>query len=448
FADPDDYAGRLAKAYADGSFTDRFECQVLPENGRADRWLEHWSQPIREGIYKGGRIEQYTDITDRKRLEVAEREQREFAEALREISTVLTSSLALDEVLSGILDSLGRVVPHDSATITLLADDHVTVTQHQRVDGDNIQAAVDGDHLPAQHNPFVQQMFETKAPVIVADLQAHPHIDVAAAGVDARAYVVAPILLQDDIMGFINVMSEQVDFFTENHAERLTAFSRLAAIALQNARLFEQSHRLATLEERQRLARELHDSVSQTLFTCRTMSETVLRRWDKDPQSAYKLARDVNQLITTALMEMRVLLLELRPNALTQISLKQLFEQYLNPIQKRRQFDLALHIDEIGPLPAPVQLALYRITQEALNNIDKHAQAGLVEIRATDDADKVTLIIRDDGQGFSVESVSPTSLGLEIMRERAEKIGASLDVTSRTRGGTQIQVIWCKEDVQ
>ncbi|MBE0689825.1 MAG: response regulator, partial [Anaerolineae bacterium] len=99
FADPDDYASRLLKAYAEESYTDRFECHVQPAANRGERWLEHWSQPIRDGMYRGGRIEQYTDITDRKKAEIAEQEQRRFADALRASAEALTSTLELEVVL-------------------------------------------------------------------------------------------------------------------------------------------------------------------------------------------------------------------------------------------------------------------------------------------------------------------------------------------------------------
>jgi len=445
FANPDDYAAKLLKAYEDGAFTDRFECQVIPEGARIERWLEHWSQPIREGIYKGGRIEQYTDITDRKMLEIEVQEQREFAEALRDISTSLTSSLDLTEVLERVLENLGRIVPHDSALITIIEDDHFQIAGHQASDVRDTQEVIAEKRLQLDYRPFAEEMYRSRHPVVIRDLQTDTRMQMAAADANIHAYMGAPIQLQERVIGFINLLSEETDFFTEDHAERLSAFSQLAAIAIQNARLYDQSRKLATVEERQRLARELHDSVSQTLFTCRTMSETALRRWKKDPLRAHELVRDVNQLTAMALAEMRILLLELRPAALTQTDLKQLFEQYLQPIQDRREFELTLNIDDFPPLPPDVQIALYRITQEALNNINKHAQADHVEVQVTGDQNGVTLNIRDDGSGFNMQQVASTSFGLGIMRERAEEVGASIKIMSELNQGTRISVIWEKE---
>jgi len=442
FADPDDYMQRLFKAYDESSFSDRFECYVLPEDERDERWLEHWSQPIRDGMFAGGRIEQYTDITDRKMLEFAEKEQREFAEALSDIATILTSSLDLDEVLERILTNLDMVMPHDSASITIMEENYFQVAFARHGSKRDTQEIVAERQFQLQYKPLINEMLETHQPLIIDDIQALDFVSESAYDANVHAYIGAPIRIQDETIGFINGFSEKPNFFEKDHAERLSAFAELAAIALQNAKLYDESQRLAAVEERQRLARELHDSVSQTLFTCRTMAETALRRWDKDPLRAHELVNDVHQLTMTALSEMRILLLELRPSSLTQISLKQLFEQYLQPIQDRREFELTLEIDDLPSIPPDVQIALYRITQEALNNIDKHAQADHVQVHVAGDAKHITLEISDDGQGFVLDRIDGTSLGLTIMQERAEEIGAQVQITTNIGQGTQIRVRW------
>lgn len=442
FADPDDYAARLLNAYDDGEFTDRFECHIVPEEGRAERWLEHWSQPIREGIYAGGRIEQYMDITDRKMLEITEQEQRRFAMALSEIATLLTSTLELKEVLRHILNNLDRIVPHDSATIIMMEKKQGWVVQ-QRHD-DTYGRAVE-EPIPLEHHAYLDKMFETVNPIIIDDLHKHPHPDAALAPTQARSYIGAPIKLQNQIIGFVNLFSEAVNFFNHIQAERLMTFAEMAAIAIQNARLYRQTQELAAVKERQRLARDLHDSVSQTLFTARNMAESALRRWDKDPVRARTLTEEVYGLTMTALAEMRILLLELRPSSLTHVTLKQLFEQYLMPISSRQNFTLNLAIDDIPSLPPDVQIALYRIVQESLNNIDKHARARQVTVRAENEQDRVIVQIIDDGEGFDVHTVNATSLGLNIMRERAESIGASLMIKSQRGEGTCIMVVWNRD---
>lgn len=443
FADPDGYAGRLLSAYEAGDFTDRFECHVMVDVGRNERWLEHWSQPIRDGMYAGGRIEQYTDITERKLLEFAEAEQRGFVEALQDISGMLVSTLDLNEVLGGMLRSVGRVVPHDSASIVMLEGDQVSVVHHRRDLNGGDPELVTEKQKQAPYPVYLEMMMSTGKPVIVPDVAQGISAASALNGVQ-RGYVGAPVRLQEEVIGFVNLFSTEPGYFINTHAERLMAFAELAAIAIQNARLYKESQQLAAIEERHRLARDLHDSVSQTLFTCRTMAESAMRRWHKNPARAYQLVEEVYRLTATALAEMRILLLELRPASLTRVSLKQLFEQYLRPIQDRHQYRLQLAIDDIPPLPPDVQIALYRIVQEALNNIDKHARATQVIVSVTNREDCVTMQVNDNGEGFEPEIVQGTSLGLGIIQERAEQIGAKLEIHSHRGEGTRITVSWQK----
>lgn len=442
FDDPEDYASRLLHAYTDNLFTDYFVCKVIPEGDRKERWLSHWSQPIRDGMYMGGRIEQYADITAQKVLELKEREQREFAEVLHDISTLLTSSFDLEDVLKRILTNLGRAVPHESALITIIEDGYYQTAQNTSNTIGDSRKVFEGKQLRLDYKTYADMMYTTHQPVIIPDLQNVPHMRDNAIEAQVHSYLGVPIQLQENVIGFINLLSEKKDFFTEEHAAPLVAVAKLAAVAIQNARMFNRSRQLATLQERQRLARDLHDSVSQTLFTCHTLSETALRRWHKDPKQAYEYMQDVHQLTSTALAEMRILLLELRPAALTEIGIKQLFEQYLQPVQERRMFELHLSIEDIAPVPPDAQIALYRIAQEAMNNIVKHSQASKVEIRVREDAGRLIIGIQDDGRGFDIENTPPTSMGLAIIRERSEAIGAVVQIQSTPEQGTEIKVIW------
>ena len=442
FADPNDYAARLLHAYDTGTFSDRFECHVVPAGDRQERWLEHWSQPIRSGMFKSGRIEQYNDITDRKALQFAERDQREFAEALRDIATTLTSTLELKEVLGHILTNLDRIVPHDIASIVMVAGDSMWVArQRYRTDGD-IREIVTERQTTIAYRQYLAQMADSQRPLLIQNTEQTRYDWPDDLMTYIRAYMGAPILLQNEIIGYINLLNQSPYSFHEKGLERLSAFAELAAIAIQNARLYHKSRQLAALEERQRLARDLHDSVSQTMFTCRAMLESALKRFESDPQRARELVQEVHQLAITALSEMRILLLELRPDTLTRVSLKDLFEQYLQPIQKRRQFALQITIEDVPPLPGEVQIALYRITQEALNNIDKHAQAANVRVNISQSDGGIALKICDDGTGFQVNAEHRTSMGLAIMHERAAEIGAELQVDSAPGRGTCVSVRW------
>ncbi|MBC8170893.1 MAG: response regulator [Anaerolineae bacterium] len=448
FADPDDYAARLFAAYDEETYMDRFECRVVPDFNRQERWLEHWSQPIRTGIFAGGRIEQYNDITDRKDLQFAEQEQRRFAEALRDTAAALSATLDLDEVLDRILVNVELVVPHDTASITLQEGVEVLVARHRTdivLDTQEMEAE---NNLHLENIPMQYLAEKIDRVVIIEDLQTEPTFASAAKKANVHAYAGIPIRLEEKVIGFINLFAQKPAAFKAEDGARLEAFAAQSAIAIKNAQLYRQSQELAALEERQRLARDLHDSVSQTLFTCSVMAESSLRRWEKDPARARELMQEIHGLTITALSEMRILLLELRPEALTKVGLKQLFEQYLVPIQSRRGFNLIMEIDEVPALPPKVQIAFYRIAQEALNNVDKHANATQVTITVRNYHDHLELMIHDNGVGFNEATRNATSMGLNIMRERGEAINATLHIGSAIGQGTHMTLNWLKEDHQ
>jgi signal transduction histidine kinase len=153
----------------------------------------------------------------------------------------------------------------------------------------------------------------------------------------------------------------------------------------------------------------------------------------------------VHKLTTSAVAEMRILLLELRPKAMEQMGLDSLIQQLSQSLQSRRQFELNLEIEQLPSLPLDVKMVYYRITQEALNNIIKHAQATRVDVAIKLDEGHLVLRIQDDGRGFERDSVTPSSFGLNIMRERAEAVGANLSIASEVEHGTQI-ILSCELD--
>jgi signal transduction histidine kinase len=223
------------------------------------------------------------------------------------------------------------------------------------------------------------------------------------------------------------------------------ALGQRTALAVQNARLFEQAQQAAVLEERQRLARELHDAVTQTLFSASLLADVLPRLLERNPAEASRRLEELRTLTRGALAEMRTLLVELRPSALEETPLADLLQRLTEAATGRTHLQAVTRVS--GPctrqLPAEVQIVLYRIAQEALNNIVKHARAqnALVELAYTSAA-RVRLRISDDGCGFDPEAVPAGHLGLGIMRERVASIGARLRIDSREGEGTHIEVTW------
>lgn len=438
--DADDCATRILSSYDNQTYIMSLECRVLPSGERVERWLEYWSQPITKGIFAGGRIEQYLDVTARKHFEIAEQEQRRFADALQDTALALISSLDLEDVLHRILANVGSAIPHDAASVMLI-DDEMHLVWHR---GDDAESTPE-DRFSVRHNPIRRDMLVTQEPIVLTG-DAISDLSTTIIGIGGmHSYAGVPIRFGNRNIGFLNLFSMESDFFSPEAVNYMLAFAGQAAVAIHNARLYRQSQELAVLQERQRLARELHDSVTQMLFSSRVMAESALRQWDKAPAKAREMVNELHHLTAAALAEMRILLLELRPAALTQANLRDLLGQLIQPIQNRNQMQISLTIDELPPLKSEIQIAFYRLVQEALNNIVKHAEASLVNIQVINHPDRLELIIADNGRGFDPsQAPTSTSFGLKGMQERADSIVARLNITSGPGQGTQINVVWHK----
>ena len=203
----------------------------------------------------------------------------------------------------------------------------------------------------------------------------------------------------------------------------------------------------AITAERTRLARDLHDAVTQTLFSASLIAEVLPEMWDMDEAEARKSTDELRQLTRGALAEMRTLLLELRPAALTQARFPDLIKQLSEAVIGRAR--LPVHIDKTGEyeMTPEVKVVFYRIAQESLNNIVKYARATQVEIQLRLECCNVHMEIKDNGIGFDSSLIKPTSLGMHIMRERAEAIHAHLKISSSPGQGTLVSVDWNEDEL-
>lgn len=208
----------------------------------------------------------------------------------------------------------------------------------------------------------------------------------------------------------------------------------------ENAR---QERERAAVAERSRLARDLHDAVSQTLFSASLIAEVLPRIWERNQTEGRKRLEEIRQLTRGALAEMRTLLLELRPAALVDAELGDLLHQLGESVTGRARLPVEVAVaGECRLITPEVKVALYRIAQEALNNVAKHSGAGKARVELDCREDGITLTVTDNGQGFDVKSIPPNSLGLGIMRERARGIGAEIFVESANGRGTKVGTVW------
>ena len=198
----------------------------------------------------------------------------------------------------------------------------------------------------------------------------------------------------------------------------------------------------AVTADRTRLARDLHDAVTQTLFSASLIAEVLPDLWDMDVEEAKSSTEELRQLTRGALAEMRTLLLELRPATLTQSRLSDLIKQLCEAFIGRSRLPIILNMEGERNLPPEVQVAYYRIAQESLNNVFKYARATQVNVNLCLSPSGARFEVRDNGIGFDTSTTKPTSLGMRIMRERAEAIGAEFHLSSAPRAGTCVQVTW------
>jgi PAS domain S-box-containing protein len=206
--------------------------------------------------------------------------------------------------------------------------------------------------------------------------------------------------------------------------------------------LAQQLKERTAMEERNRLARDLHDAVSQTLFSASIIADVLPKLWERNPDEGRRRLEEIRQLTRGALAEMRTLLLELRPVALKDAELGDLLKQLGESINGRARIPVKVNLEGRCILSPEVKTALYRIAQEALNNVAKHSGASQAIVDLICREDNVRMVISDNGKGFLRQNVKGQSLGLGIMGERAKEINAQVEIESTPGEGTSITVNW------
>lgn len=216
----------------------------------------------------------------------------------------------------------------------------------------------------------------------------------------------------------------------------------LVKLADEKSELARTAHKAATIEERQRLARDLHDAVSQQLFALTMMAQATEKIFDRRPDKAKEQLQEITQMALQAQTEMRALLLHLRPVHLSGEPLAEGIKTLIEELRQKCQIDFDVDMEDLGDLPTTVEEQLFRVVQEALSNILRHANASEVKVEATHDQKEIFLHIADNGVGFDTEDkkANKASYGLKTMRERCEEIGGTYSLRSRKGEGTHIDV--------
>jgi PAS domain S-box-containing protein len=394
------------------------------------------------------------------RLLESERSERRLAEALRYTAQTLGSMLDLDEILDHVLDTLTQVLSYDSASIIQMNNEGAFTVVRQRgfEEGAFLEwVRTQGYHL--QDFPDLQRAVEERRAIITPDSHTAEEWVLLPGTEWLHAHICAPIFIEGEIAGFINLSSTEPGYYTPAHAQRLEAFAGQVAAGMHNARLYEsvrqQREQLRSLaarlteaeeSERQWLARELHDQIGQNL-TALSINLSIIRNQvlPEAPETLRSRLEDSALLLKQMTARVRRVMEELRPPVLEDYGLLAALRWYGQQFADRTGIEVDVQGEEVtNPLVVSAENALFRIAQEALTNVAKHAQATRVEITLQSTPSRVRLTIADNGRGLDTDRlVTPgqqRGWGLVSMRERAEAIGGQCTVRRGPQGGTEVIV--------
>ncbi len=378
--------------------------------------------------------EQVSEL-ERQRLQL-KRRVREVSALVRS-SALISSSLDLDNVLALILDQLAEVVQYDRSSIMLLFGDHLRVIAAKGfTEGEDII----GVSFDRNENELTRRLLEGQAPVVLSNVREEPGY-IGNRDDPTRSWIGVPLMFRDEVIGALTLDKSDPEYYDEDDGRTVLAFSNQAAIAIENARLYDRSREQDILQERNRLARELHDSLSQSLFSMVLNAEAANLFFDSDQEKARSQIRLLYETANAALKEMRTLIFELRPANLEQEGLAAVLTKHAKMISDR--YGLVVRVDTKGQgrLPLNIEKALFRVAQEALNNIVKHAKATEAAIYLNSQDECVMLKIKDNGVGIETGLVKPGTLGLTSMRERVEQLGGRFEIGPNPSGqGTMVVV--------
>ncbi|HTD76720.1 MAG TPA: DUF4118 domain-containing protein, partial [Chloroflexota bacterium] len=382
----------------------------------------------------------------RQQAQQARQRERE-AVALYEVARLVPgSTLELKPLLGLILDQLKTIVEYDAAAVILhdAADEAVVfdyrgALPREQVVGLRVQT---GSAL----GNVLDEVGRRREPMLVEDLGGQSLIgqNLATTGVSvppaaAHSELAVPLVVKEQVIGVQTLLHSTPGYYTTRHAELATMFAQQAAVAIENARLYAQVRGTAALEERQRLARELHDSVSQALYGILLNASTADELFEVDPDQAHGLVRDVLGLAEGGLAELRALIFELRPESLEREGLVGALEKQAAAVRARHGLHVRMEVAGEPDLSQAAKEAVYRVAQEALHNAVKHARAHTLDLHLEMGDGEVGLVVADDGRGFDPGREFPGHLGLQSMRERAAAVGGTLEIQSAPGEGTRLR---------
>jgi signal transduction histidine kinase len=365
--------------------------------------------------------------------------------ALRAVSDAVlavASQLSVDEVLQRLVDSARELAGARYAALGI--PDGEGGFRRFLVSGMSDELIETMGPLPRTHG-MLGAMLEASRAYLTDDIHEHPRFRGwwPREHPDMRSFLGVPIVSSEGIIGAFYLTEKQdAGAFDAADQELIELLAAHAAIAITNARLYEQSRELSVLSERNRLALELHDVVSQKLFSLTLTAEAAATQLDRDPEAARVHVDRLRTLAREALEELRSLILGLRPAELERDGLEGALRQEIEMLSRVHGVDVELELEGDVDGDGERNLAALRIAHEALHNALRHASAEHVVVRLSEHAGKLVVEVTDDGVGFEPArpELRSRNLGLTSMEERASELGARLEIRSAPGAGTTVRL--------
>lgn len=357
-------------------------------------------------------------------------------ETSAKVSQEISSILALDELLKRVVDLIKVTFGYYHINILLHEGDELVLKARSGQVGPVLA------RFPLDKVCLNTTAFRNNQAILANDVSTEPLFFPDPALPDVSAELIIPLRVGDKVIGTMDVNSEKVNAFTQQDMLILQGLGSQVAIAIENAHLYERSRELAIVEERNRLARNLHDSVSQSLASLNIMIEGWRRMVQVGEPYAIETFLDrAAQITDQSLKELRLMVHELRPSALGEAGLVEALHHRLDYVESRAGIEARLVSDDLPDLPLQVEEELYWIAREALNNALKHSSASQVTVYLATEGNHLLLKVVDNGRGFEYnEGIYRCGVGLSSMAERAQQLKAEMTVVSAPGAGTTVQV--------
>lgn len=393
------------------------------------------------------------DVTERIRayqlLEQRVRERTRELSALLAFSRQASAMLEVRPLMQLVVDEVARLVDNDGVSLLLLEGETLRMAAHKGP----LPVSTAEQVRVVVNDPGVRNLLlNDPAPIVLPDINAESQhaeairrvsADALALGEPLRSIMWVPLVVKGRLIGGLGIGHREPNQYSDRDAGLAQSMASQAAVAIENARLYQQANELAVMQERQRLARELHDSLTQSLYSLSLMAEAARRlvsagNMDRGMGYLVRIGESAQQV----LKEMRLLVYELRPLMLEKDGLANALKQRLETVEGRAGVETKLVVEGSGLLPERIETELYRIAQEALNNSLKHSNASAVAVYLDTRSDVIHLKVQDNGRGFSAEEIAEKGgLGLVSIRERTQRLGGTAEIQSAPGQGVAISVM-------